>query len=160
MTMLRGVLSDRDSWSTIGECPIETTMAVVGTTNSMLLVREAYYGTTRFDDFARRLGITRAAVSARLRDLVDVGIFERHPYREPGQRRRDEYLLTERGIDLMPVVWAMFEWGRAHDPNRTRLALLHDGCGERVGVELRCSAGHIVHPAELGIAAPADRGTR
>ena len=80
----------------------------------MLIMREAYYGTTRFDDFARRVGITKAATSTRLSELVDAGLLAKRPYREPGQRSRDEYVLTEAGTDFMPVVWAMFEWGRTH----------------------------------------------
>ena len=66
MTVLQGPLVDRDSWSAVGKCPIEKTMAVIGTKSAMLILREAYYGTTRFDDFARRVGITKAAASARL----------------------------------------------------------------------------------------------
>ena len=67
MTFLQGALADRDKWSAVGECAIEKTMSVLGTKSAMLLMREAYYGTTRFDDFARRVGITKAATSARLR---------------------------------------------------------------------------------------------
>ena len=91
-------------------------MAVLGTKSAMLIMREAYYGTTRFDDFARRVGVTKAAASARLNELVDAGLLTRRPYREPGQRSRDEYVLTDAGTDFMPVVWAMFEWGRRHLP--------------------------------------------
>ena len=61
MTVLQGRLADRDAWSAVGECPIEKTMALLGTKSAMLILREAYYGTTRFDDFCRRVGITRAA---------------------------------------------------------------------------------------------------
>ncbi len=84
MTVLQGPLADRDAWSAIGNCPIEKTMAVIGTKSAMLILREAYYGTTRFDDFARRVGITKAATSARLTELVDAGLLTRRPYREPG----------------------------------------------------------------------------
>src|ERR671928_29902 len=104
MTVLEGRLADRDAWSAVGECPIEKTMAVVGTKSAMLIMREAYYGTTRFDDFARRVGITKAATSARLSELVELGLLRRQPYREPGQRSRDEYVLTDSGIAFMPVV--------------------------------------------------------
>jgi DNA-binding HxlR family transcriptional regulator len=65
MTVLQGGLAERDTWSAVGHCPIEKTMALVGTKSAMLIMREAYYGTTRFDDFARRVGITKAATSAR-----------------------------------------------------------------------------------------------
>ena len=103
-------------------------MALVGTKSAMLIMREAYYGTTRFDDFARRVGITKAATSARLSELVDAGLLAKQPYQEPGQRSRDEYVLTDAGTEFMPVVWAMFEWGRKHlddtaaaaDPPRLR----------------------------------------
>ncbi len=60
MTVLQGRLADRDAWSAVGECPVEKTMALLGTKSAMLILREAYYGTTRFDDFYRRVGITQA----------------------------------------------------------------------------------------------------
>lgn len=151
MTLLQGPLADRDAWSAVGECAIEKTMAVVGTKSAMLIMREAYYGTTRFDDFARRVGITKAATSARLGELVELGLLRRQPYQEPGQRSRDEYVLTQAGIDFMPVVWSMFEWGRNHLPGRNRLRLTHVACGAEVGVEIRCAEGHLVPPDELGM---------
>ena len=114
------MLADREAWSSLGHCSIEKTMSALGTKSAMLIMREAYYGTTRFDDFAQRVGITKAAASARLSELVDLGLLTRRPYREPGQRTRDEYVLTEAGIDFMPVVWAMFEWGQRHLPGRNR----------------------------------------
>lgn len=152
MTMLQGVLADRDAWSAIGRCPVEKTMGVLGTKSAMLVMREAYYGTTRFDDFARRVGVTKAAMSARLTELVELGMLQRRPYREPGQRSRDEYVLTDAGRDFMPVVWAMFEWGRTHLPDGdTPLRLQHVGCGADATVEIRCSKGHPVPPDELGV---------
>ncbi|WP_431239916.1 winged helix-turn-helix transcriptional regulator [Mycolicibacterium aichiense] len=163
MTLLQGPLVDRDTWSAVGKCPIEKTMAVIGTKSAMLILREAYYGTTRFDDFARRVGITKAATSARLTELVDAGLLTRRPYREPGQRVRDEYVLTDAGTELMPVVFAMFEWGRRHLAQDTRLRLTHLDCGADATVEIRCTQGHLVPPEELGVelkrkgAAPASR---
>src|SRR6516165_258418 len=138
VTFLQGPLADREKWSAVGECAIEKTMTVLGTKSAMLIMREAYYGTTRFDDFARRVGITKAATSTRLAELVDAGLLAKRPYREPGQRSRDEYVLTQAGTEFMPVVWAMFEWGRKH-LNDTRLRLTHLGCGAEAGVEIRCA---------------------
>jgi DNA-binding HxlR family transcriptional regulator len=151
VTLLQGPLADRDTWSAVGECAIEKTMAAVGTKSAMLIMREAYYGTTRFDDFSERVGITKAATAARLSELVDLGLLRRRPYREPGQRTRDEYVLTEAGIDFMPVVWAMFEWGRHHLPGSNLLRLTHLNCGAEATVEIRCAAGHPVPPDELGV---------
>ena len=150
MTVLQGRLADRDAWSAVGECPVEKTMALLGTKTAMLIMREAYYGTTRFDDFARRVGITKAATSARLGELVDAGLLTKQPYREPGQRSRDEYVLTASGTDFMPVVWAMFEWGRGYFGD-SRLRLTHLECGAEAGVEVRCTDGHQVPPEELGV---------
>ena len=150
MAVLQGVLADRDAWSAVGHCSVEKTMALVGTKSAMLIMREAYYGTTRFDDFARRVGITKAATSARLSELVDAGLLTKRPYREPGQRSRDEYVLTAAGTEFMPVVWAMFEWGRRHLGD-SRLRLTHLGCGAEAGVEIRCAEGHEVPPDELGV---------
>jgi DNA-binding HxlR family transcriptional regulator len=149
--LLQGVLADREAWSSVGQCSIEKTMSALGTKSAMLIMREAYYGTTRFDDFAQRVGITKAAASARLSELVDLGLLTRRPYREPGQRTRDEYVLTEAGIDFMPVVWAMFEWGQRHLPGHNRLRLTHVGCGADATVEVRCAEGHPVPPDELGV---------
>jgi DNA-binding HxlR family transcriptional regulator len=151
VTLLQGVLTDREAWSAVGQCSIEQTMSVLGTKSAILIMREAYYGTTRFDDFARRVGITKAAASARLSELVDLGMLTRRPYREVGQRTRDEYVLTEAGVDFMPVVWAMFQWGQRHLPGRNRLRLTHVDCGADAVVEMRCTEGHPVPPDELGV---------
>ena len=151
MTVLQGTLVDRDAWSAVGECPIEKTMALLGTKSAMLTMREAYYGTTRFDDFWRRIGVTKAAVAARLSDLVEAGLLERRPYREPGQRSRDEYVLTDAGLDFMPVIWAMFEWGQRHLPHPTPLRMIHKDCGADATVTIRCADGHDVPASELAI---------
>jgi DNA-binding HxlR family transcriptional regulator len=150
MTVLQGVLADRDAWSAVGHCPIEKAMALAGTKSAMLIMREAFYGTTRFDDFAHRVGITKAATSTRLSELVDAGLLIKRPYQEPGQRSRDEYVLTDAGIEFMPVVWAMFEWGRKHLSD-TGLRLTHLDCGAEASVEIRCANGHDVPSDELGV---------
>src|SRR6201992_715795 len=137
MTFLQGALADRAKWSAVGECAIEKTMSVVGTKSAMLIMREAYYGTTRFDDFACRVGITKAAAAARRAELVRLGLLKRRPYREPGQRGRDEYVLTEAGIDFMPVVWSMFQWGQRHLSGSNRLRLPHTHCGGDARVAVR-----------------------
>ncbi len=152
MTVLQGTLADRDAWSAVGECPIEKTMALLGTKSAMLIMREAYYGTTRFDDFWRRVGVTKAAAAARLSELVEAGLLERRPYQEPGQRSRDEYVLTDAGLDFMPVVWAMFEWGRRHLPYARRRC----GWPTRTAAptrpsSIRCAEGHDVPADELAI---------
>ena len=146
---MTGVLDPRGDWQATS-CSIARALDVVSTRTAFLLLREAFYGTTRFDDFARRVGITKAATSARLSELVDAGLLAKQPYQEPGQRSRDEYVLTEQGTAFMPVVWAMFEWGRGYFED-TRLRLSHQGCGAEATVEIRCADGHPVPPEELAV---------
>ena len=119
-------------------------MQVVGTRSAMLLLREAWYGTTRFDEFATRVGLSDAITSARLRELVAAGLLERQPYREPGQRTRHEYVLTESGSDLVPVLLGLAAWGRRHAPRQWTPVATHAGCGAETTVEIRCAAGHTV----------------
>ena len=130
-------------------CPIARALNVVGTRSAMLLMREAYYGTTRFDDFANLVGITEAVAAKRLKELVNAGLLTRRPYREPGQRTRNEYVLTESGTDLMPAIFALGQWGDKHVPREDSPRFTHLDCGEPVRVEMRCTAGHKVSPEAL-----------
>jgi DNA-binding HxlR family transcriptional regulator len=142
-------------------CPISRALAIVGNRSVMLIMREAYYGTTRFDDFAKRVGIAESMAASRLRDLVDAGLLDRRPYQEPGQRTRYEYVLTEAGTDLLPVVLGLGRWGEKHRPSELPKAMqfTHTGCGERVSAEVRCEAGHLVTLDELTIDAPSRRAS-
>jgi DNA-binding HxlR family transcriptional regulator len=150
---LEGRLADRDVWRAGNHCSIGRAMEVVGTRSAMLLMREAFYGTRRFDDFAARVGITEAVAAKRLRELVDAGLLQRAPYREPGQRTREEYLLTPKGRDLVPAALALMQWGDTYlaDQPGGPLALRHSGCGADVAVEVRCTEGHAVPLEEIGV---------
>jgi DNA-binding HxlR family transcriptional regulator len=134
-------------------CPISRALSVVANRSVMLILREAYYGTTRFDDFARRVGVAESIAAARLRDLVDAGLLDRRPYQEPGQRTRFEYVLTEAGEDLLPVVVALGRWGARHRPQEgpAPARFRHATCGSGVHVEVRCEDGHVVPLDELAV---------
>ena len=120
----------------------------------MMLVREAYYGAHRFDEFARRAGLTEAVTAARLRELVDVGVLEKAPYQEPGQRARSEYVLTQMGADLLPALLALMRWGDTYlSDDGGPLALRHAGCGAPVDVRVTCDEGHEVPLRELSVTA-------
>jgi DNA-binding HxlR family transcriptional regulator len=141
---LTGALADRDSW-TAESCSLAAALDVIGRRATMLLLREAFYGAHRFDEFVRRAGFTEAVTAARLRELVDEGLLERRPYKDPGQRSRDEYHLTEKGRDLFPAVVALMRWGdKWVRPDGGTVAFTHAGCGSRVDVEVRCAKGHSV----------------
>ena len=155
-----GSLEPRAGW-TADRCTIAGTLAVIPTRSTFLILREAFYGTSRFDDFARRAGISEPVTAARLRELVDNGLLEREDYREPGQRTRQRYRLTDKGADLFPALAALMQWGdRWLDRRGGPVELRHRDCGQPVTVELRCAAGHTVGPDELDLAArhPRRRG--
>jgi DNA-binding HxlR family transcriptional regulator len=149
---LVGLLADRSAWST-DDCPVAAALGVVGTRSAMLLLREAYYGTTRFDDFAGRVGISEAVAAARLRELTDAGLLRREPYREPGHRTRHEYRLTEMGRDLLPVVLGLFDWGGRYltATGRPPLQLTHQDCGAEVHPVVTCTEGHAVALPEIAV---------
>jgi DNA-binding HxlR family transcriptional regulator len=139
---LKGGLADRSRWSAIGTCPIEKAMHVVGSRNAMVVMREALYGTTRFDDFAERVGMSPATTSSNLKLLTQAGLLERRPYQEAGARTRDEYVLTPAGTDLMPVILGLFDWGSRYASGASEMEFVHADCGEPVDVRVTCEAGH------------------
>src|SRR3954469_912086 len=149
---LTGVLEPRSGW-TASRCSVAKALDVLGARSAFLILREAFYGTTRFDDFAERVGLSESAPAGRLRGLVDEGLLEREAYREPGQRTRHQYRLTPKGADLLPALVALMEGGdRWLAEGGGGVELRHRDCGEHVGVELRCGAGHRVHEGELDLA--------
>jgi DNA-binding HxlR family transcriptional regulator len=154
---LTGPLEPRGGWSA-DRCTIARTLEVISTRSAFLILREAFYGTTRFDDFATRVGISEPVAAARLRELVAHGLLEREDYREPGQRTRQQYRLTEKGADLLPALVALMQWGdRWIDERGGPVQLRHRDCGEPVSLELRCEAGHGVGSGELDLAVRARR---
>lgn len=150
---LTGRLAARETW-TADRCTIAKALDVISTRSAFLILREAFYGTTRFDDFATRVGISQPVAATRLRELVDQGLLVREDYREPGQRTRQQYRLTEKGADLFPALAALMQWGdRWLDESGGPMELRHHGCGEHVRVELRCEAGHRISTGEVDVAA-------
>jgi DNA-binding HxlR family transcriptional regulator len=148
---MTGSLEPRGRW-TAERCTIAKALEVIPTRSAFLILREAFYGTTRFDDFAQRVGISEPATAARLRELVDNGLLEREDYREPGQRTRQSYRLTDKGADLFPALVALMQWGdRWLDQRGGPVQLRHRDCGEPATLELRCAAGHVVGPDELDL---------
>jgi DNA-binding HxlR family transcriptional regulator len=148
---LSGPLRPRDAWPA-DACSIRRALEVTGTRSALLILREAFYGTTRFDDFAARAQVSEPVAAARLRELVEHGLLEREPYREPGQRTRLAYRLTERGAELFPVLVALMQWGdRWLTPAGPPVLLRHHGCDQPVRAELRCAAGHQPAVADLDL---------
>src|SRR5258708_11631724 len=94
------------------QCPIARSLERVGEWWSMLILRDAFQGLTRFDEFQKSLDIAPNMLTRRLNALVESGLLERRRYSE--RPPRDEYVLTERGRDFRPVLWALLSWGNKH----------------------------------------------
>ena len=97
-------------------CPIARSLERVGEWWSMLILRDAFLGSTRFSQFRRSLGIAPDVLADRLATLVAHGVLVRVTYREPGSRAREEYRLTDAGRELQVVLGALQQWGDAHLP--------------------------------------------
>lgn len=150
MIELEGRLTDRDAW-TAEHCPMAATLGIVSTRTAFLLLREAYYGATRFEEFTARAQLSDPVASARLKELVEHGLLTKEPYREPGQRTRHAYRLTAKGEELLPALVALMDWGRKHVEGKDRVELRHAACGAPVHAELRCEHGHGVTRGEIAL---------
>lgn len=141
---LAGALARRDNQPLGDYCPIERVLGLLKTRSSILILREAFYGATRFDEFTARTALADATCAVRLGELVGAGVLQRQAYQEHGQRRRHEYVLTDAGAELVPAILGLLQWGNRHAPPPYPPALSHRGCGEPVAIEARCAAGHRV----------------
>jgi DNA-binding HxlR family transcriptional regulator len=143
-------------------CSVGRALEAVGERWSLLIVREAMDGARRFGEFRARLGIASNLLAARLEALVAAGVLKRVPYQEPGSRLREEYHLTERGLDLRATLAALLEWGDKYlaDPQGPSVVIRHrpasgeSPCDEPVRVVLECAAGHARLPARSLYRAP------
>ena len=94
------------------QCPIARSLERVGEWWSILILRDAALGLTRFDEFQDSLGIAPNILARRLKALVEAGLLERRRYSE--RPPRNEYVLTQAGRDFRPVLWALLAWGNKH----------------------------------------------
>ena len=90
-------------------CSVARTLSIIGDRWTLLVLRDAFLRTRRFEDFQRQLGVTRHLLADRLRKLVAAGILEKVRYQE--KPTRYEYRLTEKGLELHPVIVSMLRWG-------------------------------------------------
>src|SRR6202035_5813140 len=143
--MGRAWILDYDS----ANCTIGATVDILGERPTFLVLREAFNGVRRFADMQRRTGMPRQVLSDRLARLVEEGLLRRVPYQESGQRGRYEYRLTEKGLDLYPVLVALMEWGDRYAVGAPgpQVLLEHRDCGEPVQLQMACRAGHVLGSA-------------
>jgi len=120
------------------KCSIAQSLEIVGEWWTLLILRDAFLGVTRFEDFQSRLGIARNMLTARLETLLEAGVMERRVYDEG--RDRADYVLTEMGRELWPVLVTLRQWGdkwllgEGNEP----MVLVHSACGHQTQAELIC----------------------
>ena len=127
-------------------CTVGRTMAILGERWTFVVLREVFNGVRRFEDIRGHTGMPRQVLTDRLSLLVDQGVLRKQPYRAPGERARHEYRLTEKGLDLYPVLIAIAQWGDRHlaDPEGPPVEFAHRDCGAAMRVLAICEQGHRV----------------
>lgn len=116
-------------------CPIARSLEHVGDWWNILILRDAFYNLSRFDEFEKSLGISASTLTRRLNDLIDAGLLERRLYCEKPPRH--DYVLTERGRSFRPVLLTLMDWGNKHfSPEGISVVLADDARGEPVELTL------------------------
>jgi DNA-binding HxlR family transcriptional regulator len=123
-------------------CALARALAILGERWTLLIVRDAFHGLTRYDEFLRSLGLATNVLSARLQKLVEHGVLER-------TGSRGSYHLTQKGHDLFPVVLTLMAWADHYErgPEGPEVLVLHSGCDHEAGAALRCE--HCAAPITL-----------
>jgi DNA-binding HxlR family transcriptional regulator len=131
-------------------CSIARSLEVVGERWTLLILRDAVLGLTRFEEFQASLGIASNVLTSRLKRLCEENVLERVP--DPERPGRPRYVLTGKGAELGPALIVLMKWGDRHYPTPTgppRLTL-HAGCGGNVGPDLHCDrCGRQASPGEI-----------
>ena len=137
-------------------CSLAQTLNIIGERWTLLILRDAFFGTKRFSQFERSLGIAKNILSARLNTLIEEGIMKR---RQSAEGAHTEYVLTEQGLDLQPVLLSMTHWGDRHRPNAKgeRLVFVEKKNGEPIRrMSATSGDGRPLQPRDIrAIAGPA-----
>ena len=130
-------------------CSVARTLDVVGERWTLLVLRDAFQGKRRFEEFTRSLPIARNILSDRLSLLVENGILERSAYQQ--RPTRYEYRLTPKGFELYPVIVALLQWGDRYlaGAEGPPLELLHKECGGSISAQAVCSCGAAVSARDI-----------
>ena len=135
-------LQDRQQWSIGDACSMSKVLELLSTKTAFQVIRELFFGTTRFEDFVERIGASAPAVSRALKQLESAQVVARAPYQEPGRRARDEYRLTEAGEDLLPVFMSLVQWGDTYLQNEPPpLSFVDADTGQTIEVRVTASTG-------------------
>ena len=124
--------------ATVRECSVAAALDVIGERWSLLVVRELFLGSRKFNDIAAHTGAPRDVLTARLRRLEELGVIERRVYSE--RPTRHMYVLTDKGKALRPVMFALKQWGDTHVMGRVMPPVMEHSCGAVFEPRLDCAA--------------------
>jgi DNA-binding HxlR family transcriptional regulator len=146
---------NRDAWD-LEPDSIVLALESLRARTSGAIIREAFYGTRRFDDFLRHCSVSPSVLSTRLRAMVADSLLEKVPYQAPGARARDEYRLTDKGRSLAPILIALNDFADRWllESGESTVILRHRQCGKRVHATVSCEGGHQIQAAADIIASP------
>jgi DNA-binding HxlR family transcriptional regulator len=133
-------------------CAIARSMAVLGERWTFVILRQAFMGARRFEDYQQGTGIARNILTDRLKTLVEHEILERRPYAEHPGRTLYEYRLTDKGLDLYPVLISLMQWGNRYGgfEDGPPVELTHKSCGQVTEPRAVCSAcGEELHARDV-----------
>jgi DNA-binding HxlR family transcriptional regulator len=131
------------------ECPVARTLEAIGDRWSLMIIRDAFDGIRRFSEFQKSLGVAKNILASRLKTLVEVGVFDVRPASDGSAYK--EYVLTEKGREIFPVVVSMRQWGERFLFSReeTRSVLLDNAFGQSLmPIEVRSSSGQKLGPSD------------
>ena len=131
----------RSDWS-LRNCSIARGLDILGDPWTLMVLREVFFGNGRFDAIKTRLEVADSVLTKRLAGLVDAGLLEKQAY-DDGGRARQEYVLTPKGEDVLPVLNAVSIWSEKHLPapsGEAHLAVIHSGCGKSTTSADTCAA--------------------
>jgi DNA-binding HxlR family transcriptional regulator len=133
-------------------CAIARSLSVLGERWMFVVLRQAFMGARRFEDYQQVTGIARNILTDRLNGLVEEGILERRPYAEHPGRTLYQYRLTEKGLELYPILLTLMKWGNKYGgfENGPPVRLIHRTCGKETVPEFVCSeCGGEIDPREM-----------
>ena len=136
------------------DCSVAQTLELIGEWWTLLILRNAFHGMRTFDEFQKQLGISTSVLSARLKKLTDAGVLSRQSSKDDG--RSVEYRLTEKGLELYPVMISLMQWGDKWRPNGRglRLDLRERKTGRRIaGVRVVSANGEPLGPRDVEVRA-------
>jgi len=131
------------------ECPVARTLEVIGDRWSLMIIRDAFDDIRRFSEFQKSLGVAKNILASRLKALVEIGVFDVQPASDGSAYK--EYVLTDKGREIFPVVVSMRQWGERFlfEPQETRSVLLDNQTGQPLmPIDVRSSNGQKLGPSD------------